>query len=197
MQPKIIKKNCDEVKMRRGKPIYAANPSVPAKECLVTKRKSKIGSDRRGIIINDGTGEILGDGSATYYEFEEVDSERFVKLYLAGVRKAADLTKAGLSVFEWVYFQLMARPNSDEVKLSPDDPSLGMARATFFRGLKELLDREFLYNSLWEGTYYVNIRYLFNGDRLAFVKGYQRKKAGQPKVSVPSIAQSSDQQRTL
>jgi hypothetical protein len=183
-------------KTRWGDPIYTINPSVPDKQGIVTKRKSKIGNDRRGIIINDGTGEILGDGSATYYEFEEVDSERFVKLYLAGVKKAADLSKAGLSVFEWIYLQVMENPNTDRVNLSVDDPGIPLARTTFYRGLRELLDRDFLFRTPWEGTYFINVRYLFNGDRLAFVKGYQRKKAAQPKVSVPRIARSTDEQET-
>ena len=41
-----------------------------------------------------------------------------------------------------------------------------------------------------------NVRYLFNGDRLAFVKGYQRKKAKQLKASAPSIANPTDEQET-
>jgi len=164
-------------KTRWGDPLYKTNPSLPEKEGIATKRKSKIGNDRRGIIINDGTGEILGDGSATYYEFEEVDSERFVKLYLAVVKKAADLTRAGLSIFEWVYVQVMETPNTDKVNLSAEDPDLPVSRATFYRGLRELLDRDFLFRTPWEGVYFINVRYLFNGDRLAFVKGYQRKAA--------------------
>ena len=182
-------------KTRWGDPIYTINPSVPDKQGIATKRKSKIGNDRRGIIINDGTGEILGDGSATYYEFEEVDSERFVKLYLAGVKKAADLSKAGLSVFEWIYMQVMETPNTDRVNLSVDDPGISMARTTFYRGLRELLDRDFLFRTPWEGTYFINVRYLFNGDRLAFVKGYQRKQARQL-ASVPGIAKPADGQET-
>ena len=175
-------------KTRWGDPIYTINPSVPDKQGIATKRKSKIGNDRRGIIINDGTGEILGDGSATYYEFEEVDSERFVKLYLAGVKKAADLSKAGLSVFEWIYLQVMENPNTDRVNLSVDDPGISLARTTFYRGLRELLDRDFLFRTPWEGTYFINVRYLFNGDRLAFVKGYQRKQARQATARAPGIA---------
>jgi hypothetical protein len=183
-------------KTRWGDPIYTINPSVPDKQGIVTKRKSKIGNDRRGIIINDGTGEILGDGSATYYEFEEVDSERFVKLYLAGVKKAADLSKAGLSVFEWIYMQVMESPNTDRVNLSVDDPGILMARTTFYRGLRELLDRDFLFRTPWEGTYFINVRYLFNGDRLAFVKGYQRKQARQAKARATSIAKPTKEQET-
>lgn len=183
-------------KTRWGDPIYTINPSVPDKQGIVTKRKSKIGNDRRGIIINDGTGEILGDGSATYYEFEEVDSERFVKLYLAGVKKAADLSKAGLSVFEWIYMQVMESPNTDRVNLSVDDPGIPLARTTFYRGLRELLDRDFLFRTPWEGTYFINVRYLFNGDRLAFVKGYQRKQARQAKARATSIAKPTKEQET-
>ena len=183
-------------KTRWGDPIYTINPSVPDKQGIVTKRKSKIGNDRRGIIINDGTGEILGDGSATYYEFEEVDSERFVKLYLAGVKKAADLSKAGLSVFEWIYMQVMENPNTDRVNLSVDDPGIPLARTTFYRGLRELLDRDFLFRTPWEGTYFINVRYLFNGDRLAFVKGYQRKQARQAKARATSIAKPTRGQET-
>jgi hypothetical protein len=36
-----------------------------------------------------------------------------------------------------------------------------------------LLDREFLLRSTADGVFFVNIRYMFNGDRLAFVKAYQ------------------------
>jgi hypothetical protein len=43
---------------------------------------------------------------------------------------------------------------------------------------------------------FINVRYLFNGDRLAFVKGYPRNNARQLKAGVPSIAQSDDQQKT-
>ncbi len=50
-----------------------------------------------------------------------------------------------------------------------------MAKTTYFRGLRELLEREFLFRSPYDGVFFVNIRYMFNGDRLAFVKGYKRK----------------------
>jgi hypothetical protein len=50
-----------------------------------------------------------------------------------------------------------------------------MRQPSFYRGLLEFLDRGFLFRTPWEGTYFINVCYLFNGDRLAFVKGYQRK----------------------
>jgi hypothetical protein len=63
------------------------------------------------LIFDGGTGEVVGHGGAILYEWEEVDSERFVKLFLAGLKQAAGLSKAGLSVFELVYNELRERPN--------------------------------------------------------------------------------------
>jgi hypothetical protein len=104
------------------------------------------------------------------------------RLYIL-TKKMNAFKKAGLSVFEWIYMQIIENPNTDRVNLSTDDPGMPLAKTTFYRGLWELLDRDFLFRTPWEGTYFINVRYLFNGDRLAFVKGYQRKKAAQPRTS--------------
>jgi hypothetical protein len=107
------------------------------------------------------------------YEWEEVDKERFVKLYLAGLKQAAGLSKSGLSVFEIVYDLLRRKPGEDKVMLSAADSKL--EQRTYQRGLRELLEKEFLYRSHYDGVFFVNIRFMFNGDRLAFVKGYRLK----------------------
>ena len=155
---------------KHGIPVYLSNPSVPSQEEISRPRKTKIGNEQTGLIINDGTGEILGIGGAVVYEWEEVDKERFVKLFLAGLRQASGLSKAGLAVFELVYNALRETPGEDTVRLSV--MTVGMKKTTYYNGLRELLKKEFLYRSPWDGTFFVNIRYMFNGDRLAFVKAY-------------------------
>ena len=55
---------------------------------------------------------------------EEVDKERFVKLFLAGVKQAAGLSKAGLAIVEVVYNLVRENPNSDEVKLKASPRAL-------------------------------------------------------------------------
>jgi hypothetical protein len=54
------------------------------------------------------------------------------------------------------------------------------------------LKKEFLYRSPWDGTFFVNIRYMFNGDRLAFVKAYHlqgsENSGGGKKRRLPSDA---------
>jgi hypothetical protein len=114
-----------------------------------------------------------------FYEYEEVDSERFIKLFRKGVKQTTGMSKAGLLIFDLVCESVQNNPNSDEVKLSfwaASEKIPELSDRTYRRGLRELLDLEFLYRSPTEGVFFVNIRYLFNGDRLAFVQGYRIKK---------------------
>jgi hypothetical protein len=165
---------------KRGFPVYESNPSVPLKGGIARNRKRQLGNERKGLVIDDGTGEILGRGVAIAYEWEEVDAEKFVKLYLAGVKQAGELTKPGLLMFEVVYKQLRDNPNTDSVnislytaqKLKPE-----LTDRNYQRGLRELLEKKFLFHSPYGGVFFVNIQYIFNGDRLAFVQGYHLKGA--------------------
>jgi hypothetical protein len=165
---------------RYGATIYRTNPSVPAPDAINTRNKRiRIGDEKKGFVV-DGLGEVVGNGVAAFYEFEEVESTRFVKLFFDGVKQVSGLSKTGLRVFEAVFRQMQDNPNKDEIMLSyafVRDFNPDMTERTYNRSLKELLDREILFRSLINGVFFVNIRYLFNGDRLAFVKGYKRKAA--------------------
>jgi hypothetical protein len=156
-----------------GVKVYQTNPSIPSETEIKRGKRAQIGTDMRGLVVDTGSGEILGHGGAIAYEWEEVDKERFVKLYLAGLKQAAGLSKAGLAVFETVYSRVRERPGQDTVPL--DSFSSGLHPVTYRRGLRELLEKEFLFRSPNPGLFFVNIRFMFNGDRLAFVKGYKLK----------------------
>lgn len=173
------------VSEKRGVPIYRTNPSIPDEHEIKKSKRARIGTEQKGLVVDTGTGEIIGRGGAVVYEWEEVDKERFVKLYLAGLKQAAGLTKAGLAVFEIVYNQIREKPGSDVVMLSVTESTL--PRTTYFRGLRELLDNQFLYKSTYDSKYFVNIRFIFNGDRLAFVKGYKLKDDRQQQPALPGL----------
>jgi hypothetical protein len=166
------------ISKKKGVAIYETNPSVPNEHDIRKNRQLRFGDDKRGFVVDGGTGEVLAVGGMGFYQFEEVDNAKFVKMFLDGIRQTVGLSKAGLNIFELVYNKLQQNPNIDKVELSfymsakliPD-----LSERTYHRGLRELLDREFLFRSPYDGVFFVNIRYMFNGDRLAFVKGYQRK----------------------
>jgi hypothetical protein len=184
----LTQKHKHAVNEKYGVPVYETNPSIPSETEIKRNRRAQIGTDMRGLVVDSGSGEILGHGGAIAYEWEEVDKERFVKLYLAGLKQAAGLTKAGLGVFEVVYKQVRERPGQDTVPL--DAHSSGLHPVTYRRGLRELLEKEFLFRSPNPGLFFVNIRFMFNGDRLAFVKGYTLKKdqPSLPGLNLPAIA---------
>lgn len=163
---------------RRGVPVYASNPSIPTAGSIAKRRPKRLGDEQKGLVIDGGSGEILGRGAAIIYEWEEVDQERFVKLFIGGLKKAAGLSKAGLALFEVVYHQMRTAPNSDQVQLNrymAQQNIKGLTERTYQRGVRELLEREIIYRSPSEGVFFVDINCMFNGDRLAFVKGYHLK----------------------
>jgi hypothetical protein len=55
-----------------------------------------------------------------------------------------------------------------------------MSKASFMKGMKELIIKEFIAESMVQNKYYLNPDYMWNGDRLAFVKEY-RKAPSRPK----------------
>lgn len=183
--PKMSKleQKSEIIREKHGIPVYRTNPSIPDANEISRVKRVQIGDTHKGFVVDNGTGEILGRGGAMAYEWEDVDKERFVKLYLAGLKQASGLSKAGLAVFEIVYAELRETPGRDTVLLSQDESPL--APATFRRGLRELLEKEFLFRSPYDGTFFVNIRFMFNGDRLAFVKGYRLKQADPDQGALP------------
>jgi hypothetical protein len=167
------KMNTGVISKRRGFPVYQTNPSVPRDGLASRTKRIRTGQEAKGFLIN-GSGEVFGEGVAVAYEIEEVDDERFVKLYLDGIRQTVGLSKRGLAVFELVYRTLQDAPKTDKVELSV--LTCGLSRSTFYIGLRDLLKRGFLFHSAVDGVFFVNIQYMFNGDRLAFVKAYHRRK---------------------
>ncbi len=183
--------SANQVSTKRGFPVYRHNPSVPRVDGLPTRNKRiTVPGGKGSVIVDNGTGEIKGIGGMGFWWQEEVDSSRFVKLFLEGIKQAAGLSKTGIQVFEVVYYEMRANPGSDEIKLNPYvAKDHGINERTYQRGVRELLEKEFLYRSPSDGVFFVNIRFMFNGDRLAFVKTYHLKGAGRqqelPLLDVP------------
>lgn len=168
--------------MRRGKILYKTNPSVAGgwSGNVVTR---PAGRGRSALMVAPDTGELLGRGTFGFVEEKEIDSERFVKVYLDGIKQYAGLGKAGAALFEFLYREISGRDSKDKgtvtlnyflaLEWKPD-----LTRRTYERGLAELLDKEFLFRSIAQDTYFVNVRFMFNGDRMVLLKSYRR--AGSP-----------------
>ena len=164
---------------RYGHPIYEVNPSLsdafPVR--IRTSKASKLGG---AYMVTPGTGEVISRGAFGFVEEKEIDSEQFVKIYLAGVRQYGELSKAGALLFEFVYKEISGRNSKDKDTVTlnfllAQRWKADLSRRTYERGMNELLEKGFLYRSLAADIYFVNVRFMFNGDRMVLVQSYRRK----------------------
>lgn len=164
---------------RYGHLIYFTNPSldetIPRK--IKTVNSSKLG---KALVIAPESGEVITQGAFGFMEEKEVDTEQFVKIYLAGIRKYAELTKSGSLLFEFIYEQLSGTKGKDQDKIGINFYLVNQWRPkimqrTYERGMRELIDKEFVFHSVIADMYFINVRYLFNGDRIVLAQSYTRK----------------------
>jgi hypothetical protein len=138
--------------------------------------KKVAGKDGMSLVVADsGTGEIVAP--VGFHQVVPVDRTQFVKMYIQGVRALQGLSLAGVKVFELIFEAVQKYPGTDKIILhfmdTVEDGKPKIPRATFHRGLRELLDKQFIYESLTPNVYWINVTYMFNGDRLAFIKEYR------------------------
>lgn len=165
-------------------PIYRVNPFI--KDALVTtksgtKRLTNKTNDRMMIVSEHG--EILAP--AGFHQVVEVDKTQFVKLYINGVKAFQGLTNPGTKVFEIIYRMVQTTIGKDTifVHFNEIDQSITpISRATFDRGMKELLEKKFIASTASPGLFFLNIDYMFNGNRLAFIKEYRVTSADEKRV---------------
>ena len=162
---------------RRGMTLHAKNPFL-VDASVNSKTGTKRLSNKKGdkfMIVSD-SGETVAP--AGFHEIVEVDKTQFVKLYINGVKAFQGLKSAGAKVFEIIYRAVQDAVGSDRIYLhfmSIEQNITPISRATFDRGMTELLEKNFIAESLEPGMYFLNIDYLFNGNRLAFIKEYRIK----------------------
>jgi len=160
---------------RRGVALYTENPFM-----TMTNLKTRIKriTNKRGdmMLVNSNTGEVQSN-IAGFWESEEVDGTKFLKLFVNGVRALAELSNAGTRVFEILYVEMQNNIGRDQVYMSftaIDTAVTKISRATFTRGLSELIEKKFIAAMPAVGWYWVNPDFIWNGDRLAFVKEYRK-----------------------
>lgn len=162
-----------ENKKRGGNVLHQTNPFMMD----ITTRTKRI-TNKRGdmMLVSSETGEIQTT-VAGFWEAEEVDATKFVKLFVKGVKALKELTSSGTKVFEVLYLKVQATIGKDTVYLSfnkVDQALTPMSSATYQRGLKELIEKGFLAATPDIGIFWLNPSFVWNGDRLAFVKEYRK-----------------------
>lgn len=159
---------------KRGNVRYEINPflsDVVGNTKIGNKRITNQTGDEM-MIINKSSGEII-TSSTGFHHVETVDKTKFIKLYIAGVKAFKGLTSAGTKAFELLYMEMQENIGRDYVFMNFIRYKELLSKTTYIRGMGELIDKEFIAETEEQGKYFTNPDFLFNGDRLAFIKEYR------------------------
>lgn len=184
---------------RRGAKKYQTNPFVTGAVANTKQGMKRITNKdgNRMMVVSEHTGEIMAP--AGFWQAQEVDKTQFVKLYINGVKAFKELTGAGTRVFEVLYLSVQAGIGKDVVYLGfhdVDQEATPMSESTFMRGMKELIQKGFIAESMSSNRYFLNPDYMWNGDRLAFIKEF-RVKGSQSDQSKRDALEAAGQQRLI
>lgn len=160
---------------RRGFPVYMQNPTIPGVPLQQKERAYRVSKGNQMMLVDEATGEIAGHGVAAFLQREVVDPERFVKVYLGALDDMFSLTKTGHRVFKMLWEQVQANPDTDRVELTPLVAKLRGLKVSprlFQLGVRELLEKGFIFMSPVDGVYFTNVQLIFNGNRVVVAKEY-------------------------
>lgn len=166
---------------RKGVVRYRENPFM-SEQSISTRRKRVTVSAKGKAMLDLETGEI--ENAVEIVMVKEVDSEQFVKLFTQNMRVFFDLSPVTLKLVQVLLSQVQKNPNNDKVMLSiaiaedyftetAIDP---ISKASFHRAIKELLEKQFIAETLLPGLFFINPNLFFNGDRVRFVNEIKRKR---------------------
>lgn len=134
------------------------------------------------IVVNQGSGEVMGTAITTY---KEVDADQFVKLFVSNIALTFDLNSAGIKAFNVLMWFVQYKAISKDMvflgepeleEFLKENPTIKeFKRATFSRGLKQLVDAQIIAHHTRQGMYFINPSFCFNGSRLAFTNIIEKK----------------------
>lgn len=155
-------------------PVYKLNP---AGDIAIDRRKkiTVLKSNVPATAADWQTGEIT-EGSMAFVNAETVDRERFVKVYLEGMNAYERLKTTGRKVFMLLFAQMRENMNQPGILLSRAAArrhNITINESDFTRGIIQLINCEFIWRSEDANMYWINPEYMFNGNRITFVKQYR------------------------
>lgn len=175
VEQKQPKKRKYTVKTRATK--YETNPYMEGGEPIVSTRTKRITNNQGNYMVKSDSGEVVAS-IAGFWQAEEVDSTKFLKLYVNGVKAFSGLSTKGTKVFELMYYEMQKEIGKDKIYLNFNaiDQHIKIAKTTFYDGIAELVEKKFLAPTTFPHWFWVNPDYIWNGDRLSFVKTYVKKR---------------------
>lgn len=166
---------------------FAKQVIVQMGNYLTTRQVVGKNDDERSVLqaFDEKTGEMLGQ--TVFVRSKMVDTETFAKVYQLGFQAFADLKPSVMKVFQYIVGQL--RPDNDKFSLYVEDiiEATSLHKATIYRALAALCDREIIARGRSEYDYFINPMYVFNGNRVTFITNWINSNAPDYKTSQKTL----------
>ncbi|MFA5681129.1 MAG: hypothetical protein WC999_07335 [Hydrogenophaga sp.] len=167
---------------------YKENPSIAlAKENTKHGVKTIFGKKEHStyhILAQELENKNETEDTITFSKKQIVDQDQFVKLYIAGFEALSNLKNSTKLVYTYIFNQIRQEVGKDIFYFSfknyesfcEIEKISKLSKATFHRSMNELMEKEVIFKSDMSNLYYINIAYVFNGDRLKFIQEYELEK---------------------
>jgi hypothetical protein len=179
-----LKKEESKQKIKCETVKHKTNPFL--KDLVINKKSKQVRvtnglGKEDNVLINQKTGDEQQTNVVTY---KQVDDAEFVKVFTANIGLTFNLKSAGIKSFNVLFWAVQNTAiQKDLVALDvltledfiEANKNFKLSKATFYRGLKELVEAQIIAKSMRDGMYFINPNFVFNGDRIAFTTIIQRK----------------------
>ncbi|MHA6860376.1 hypothetical protein [Ralstonia pseudosolanacearum] len=171
--------------------VYSENPSI-GQAIKNTRKGVKLHFNNADcqFTVYQHESEEMKSAAIDFVAKTFVDKDQFIKIYIHSLPVLAELKNSTKVLFQYVLMALHKGIKQDSVYLSYEDyvdcvnqyPLMSrISKATYFRCINELLENKVVFKSTKPNIFFVNIAYIFNGDRLTFIRQYQLKKMEEAK----------------
>ena len=117
------------------------------------------------------------------HSIQEVDKEKFVKIFISKIRVLFDLSLTGNKLFYIFLFSISDAIGKDQIYMNFEtaksiarECDFNLSNPVFYRGIKELIEKQIIAHSKSKYIYYINPAVVFNGDRAKFIEEIKIKK---------------------
>ena len=121
-------------------------------------------------------GEVIGLAAKKEFEF---DDQVFIKLFREGLMEWFELSENACKVLGYIMSKCLKK-DSDTFLFDYKMASADMDRKVgnwIFKSIFELCRKNIIARGSMKGSYYINPHFLFNGNRIQFIKTFIRKQS--------------------
>lgn len=164
---------------------YRENPFLPVLYEESQPRMKKVTAPTNDFLVSSQKEGVSANAQVGLIFQHEMEANEFVKMYAKGIAEMWELNSAGKKVFT-VLFEIYsgkAGKDTDIIMLHypslPEEIKKIISYRVFTSGINNLIEHKFIAESTFPAQFYINPTFFFNGDRLAIIHLYQKKKTSE------------------